>query len=109
MASELSHANYADAPQLQVASMGENLFRTRCAVCHTIGDGNDRIVGGPDLLDVTQRREREWLARWLANPAKMLAEKDPVAWKRRVAECGGRHPSSASRSTRHITRTSSYC
>jgi hypothetical protein len=33
---------------------------------------------GPDLLGVTQKRERKWLARWLAEPEKMLAEKDPI-------------------------------
>jgi hypothetical protein len=34
---------------------------------------------GPDLLNVTQRRERGWLARWLAEPEKLLAEEDPIA------------------------------
>ncbi len=93
MPSELSTKNYANAPELQTPSMGENLFRSRCAVCHTIGTGHVRIVGGgasieasqhragPDLLDVTQKRDREWLARWLADPSKMLAEKDPVVMK----------------------------
>ena len=46
---------------------------------------NARLLG-PDLLNVTQRREREWLARWLAAPDKMLAEKDPIAM-----ELYGRH------------------
>ena len=34
---------------------------------------------GPDLLGVTEKRERKWLARWLAAPDQMLAEKDPLA------------------------------
>lgn len=87
--SRYSKNNYANAPQLQVPTMGENLFRSRCTACHTIGGGT-RVVGGgeriekdqrrlgPDLLGVTQKRERAWLARWLANPAKMLAEQDPI-------------------------------
>ena len=33
---------------------------------------------GPDLLGVTDKREREWLARWLADPQKMFEEKDPI-------------------------------
>ena len=33
---------------------------------------------GPDLVGVTQKRGRAWLARWLAEPDKMLAEKDPI-------------------------------
>ena len=88
--SKFSNNDYSEAPQLQVSSMGENLFRSRCTACHTIG-GNTRTIGrekntessiaelGPDLLDVTRKRDRAWLARWLSNPARMLAEKDPVA------------------------------
>ena len=89
--SKYSNNNYADAPQLQLPSMGENLFRTRCIACHTIG-AETRVVGGgesieksqrpgPDLHGVTHRRERAWLARWLENPARMLAERDPVVMK----------------------------
>jgi len=55
---------------------GEYLFRTRCAVCHTVGGGDDL---GPDLLGVTERRDPAWLARWVKEPDKMLAEKDPIA------------------------------
>lgn len=74
--------NYANAPKLRTPSLGESLFRTRCAPCHTIGAGDivkpeERRVG-PDLLGVTQKRERAWLARWLAEPEKMLEEKDPI-------------------------------
>ena len=39
---------------------------------------NARLLG-PDLLNVTKRRDRAWLSRWLAEPDKMLAEKDPLA------------------------------
>jgi protein SCO1 len=55
---------------------GEDLYRRRCQDCHTIGAG-DAI--GPDLLDVTQNRERAWLERYLREPNKVLAEKDPIA------------------------------
>ncbi|MCZ7666994.1 MAG: cytochrome c [Chloroflexi bacterium] len=34
---------------------------------------------GPDLEGVTERRDRAWLARWIAEPDKMLAEGDPIA------------------------------
>ena len=33
---------------------------------------------GPDLLGVTKRRDRAWLARLLKEPDKMLAERDPI-------------------------------
>ena len=74
--------SYADAPELRKLSTGESLFRTRCAACHSIGEGDIMRTGqllGPDLLGVTQEREPAWLARWLAEPEKMLAEKDPIA------------------------------
>jgi protein SCO1/2 len=89
--SQIANGDYTQAPELEIASMGENLFRTRCETCHTIGRGNVRLVGGgagvelgqhrlgPDLMLVGERREQAWLARWLANPEQVLADKDPIA------------------------------
>lgn len=75
--------DYADAPEVRNISRGESLFRTRCASCHTIGAkdiaGSEKVHLGPDLLGVTRKRDRAWLTRWLAEPDKMLAEKDPLA------------------------------
>lgn len=75
--------NYADAPKLRNVTKGEDLFRTRCASCHTVGQGDVHVAGtrniGPDLLNVTRQRDREWLTRWLIEPDKMLEEKDPLA------------------------------
>jgi protein SCO1 len=59
-----------------LAVRGEYLFATRCVLCHTIGQGDG---DGPDLRGVTSRRDRAWLARWLAGPDRMLAEGDPTA------------------------------
>lgn len=75
----LTHNNYADAPVLRNISKGESLFRTRCTACHTIGVGDGQARIGPNLLGATKRRDREWLERWLADPEKMLAEKDSIA------------------------------
>ena len=55
---------------------GQYLFSTRCAACHTIG-GGDKI--GPDLLGVTNVRDRAWLARIIVDANKMVEEKDPIA------------------------------
>ena len=81
----LNQDSYANAPQLRAMSTGERLFQTRCAACHVIGAW-DQVPAhqsgrqiGPDLLNVTQRRDRAWLARWLEEPDAMLAEKDPLA------------------------------
>lgn len=75
--------DYANAPKLRDVTKGETLYRTRCAACHTIGGGDIREVAqrrvGPDLLGVVQMRDRAWLARWIAEPEKMLREKDPIA------------------------------
>lgn len=68
--------NFASAPEVPNFSRGHYLYRTRCAACHTMGQG-DRL--GPDLLNVVNRRDRAWLIRWLKAPDQMLAEKDPIA------------------------------
>jgi len=66
----------AEAPQQEVFGPGQLLFANRCAACHTFGKGQDL---GPDLKGVTERRERNWLIRYLASPDKMRAAKDPIA------------------------------
>ncbi len=71
--------SYAEAPKLRNLTEGENLFRTRCRACHTVGVGDGQPRVGPNLLGATQRRDRAWLTRWLAAPDKMLAEKDSIA------------------------------
>ena len=71
-----AHPSYAQAPPLTPLAQGEYLFHTRCAACHSLGQG-DGV--GPDLAGVTQQRERVWLERWLKEPEKMLAEGDPIA------------------------------
>ena len=67
--------SYADAKPLMVPN-GERLFASKCSACHSIGQG-DRI--GPDLAGVAQRRERAWLARYIAAPDELLAAGDPTA------------------------------
>jgi len=73
------HRDYSKAPKLRNITRGEQLFRTRCAICHTV-TGNE-IAGavGPDLLGVTRTREKQWLFDWLKAPDQMLAKKDPIA------------------------------
>jgi protein SCO1/2 len=68
--------SYAEAPRIIGLDAGEDLFRRRCQVCHTVGAGDGT---GPDLLGVTEKRDRGWLARWIQAPDAMLAGKDPIA------------------------------
>ena len=58
------------------ARPGEALYRRLCAGCHTVGKGNKV---GPDLAGVAERRDREWLLKFISNPQKLRAQKDPVA------------------------------
>lgn len=74
--------DYADAPdEVRTPSHGEQLYRTRCSSCHTLGDSENAGLRslGPDLLGVTSRRDPEWLSRWIKEPDRMLAEGDPLA------------------------------
>ena len=73
--SEQPATSYAEAQPLTL-DRGGYVFRTRCLGCHTIGKGD---VVGPDLAGVTARRDSAWLARYLAEPDRVLAAGDPIA------------------------------
>jgi len=60
----------------QDSDQAAKIFHTYCAACHTIGRG--RTVG-PDLQGVAARRSANWLERWISDPDRLLAEKDPAA------------------------------
>jgi protein SCO1/2 len=71
-----ANVNYEKASQIDLSDKGRYIFASQCAACHTIGHG-DKI--GPDLLGVTNARDRAWLERFISTPDKVLAEKDPIA------------------------------
>src|SRR5262245_29523388 len=60
------------------AQESSDFFRQNCVSCHTIGGGR---LTGPDLKNVTQRKEREWLIEFLQNPQTMMDKGDPYALK----------------------------
>jgi nitrite reductase (NO-forming) len=64
------------APTDPVAVAGKLSFESKCLACHTIA-GGDKL--GPDLYNVTKRRDHAWLAKWLKNPDQMLKAGDPIA------------------------------
>jgi cytochrome oxidase Cu insertion factor (SCO1/SenC/PrrC family)/mono/diheme cytochrome c family protein len=80
-----SNTGYA-VDQLQP---GQAMFKKICAPCHTIGVG-DRV--GPDLRAVSERRQHEWLTRFIRTPDKVLAEKDPTALTLAAKFPGARMP-----------------
>ena len=49
-------------------------FKQNCASCHTIGGGR---LTGPDLKNVTQQKDRDWLVRFMADPRAMIDSRDP--------------------------------
>ena len=51
-------------------------FSQNCKSCHTIGGG---AVTGPDLKDVSKRKDRAWLVRWILDPTGVLESGDPYA------------------------------
>ena len=56
--------------------LGTILFAKACAGCHSIGYGD---VVGPDLAGVLDRRDHDWLRRFLREPDIMRGEKDPLS------------------------------
>jgi len=74
--SSLANEKYSTTAANLNLDMGQYLFATRCAACHTIGNG-DKI--GPDLLGVTEVRDRAWLAKMIVDSNKLIEDKDPIA------------------------------
>jgi protein SCO1/2 len=54
---------------------GEALFIKTCGSCHSIGRG-PKV--GPDLVNLTSRRDRSWIASYIANPDKIRSQDTPV-------------------------------
>ena len=67
--------SYAEAQPIVVPN-GQRLFQSKCASCHTLGQG-DGV--GPDLAGITARRTRAWVTRYIAEPDALLAAGDPIA------------------------------
>lgn len=57
-----------------------DFFKQSCASCHTIGGG--RLVG-PDLKDVTKRKDAAWLIEFMLAPQRMIDSGDAYALKLR--------------------------
>ena len=68
---------YAEATRIEGVTEGAKLFMSRCSACHTVGGGDSKL--GPDLAGVIERRPSAWLHRWIKEPDRMMAEKDPTA------------------------------
>ncbi len=59
-------------------AQGAGLFDRHCAVCHSIGGGK---LTGPDLLNVSEKYEEDWLMRFIRSSQTMIKAGDPLAVK----------------------------
>ena len=66
----------AGSSRIEGVTEAAKLYMSRCSACHTIGGGDGKL--GPDLAGVVERRPRAWLHRWIKEPDRMMAEKDPT-------------------------------
>ncbi|MFD2827848.1 c-type cytochrome [Leeuwenhoekiella polynyae] len=57
------------------AAAGKALFNANCAACHKLYSR----ATGPALYDVTERRDRDWLYRWIKNNKELRDSGDPEA------------------------------
>jgi len=61
-----------------LAKKGAKVFEARgCATCHSIR-GKGGQLAGPDLAHVTERRNHDWLMRWMKDPTAMFGS-DSIA------------------------------
>ncbi len=65
-------------PSLLWSQDSPDFFRQNCMNCHTIGGGR---LTGPDLKDVSERKDREWLIGFTMNPKSYIDSGDPYAIK----------------------------
>lgn len=54
----------------------KRIFTTRCMACHTFGKG---VKVGPDLKGVTERRQRDWIVKFVRSSSTVIASGDPTA------------------------------
>ena len=60
----------------QNGSETEALFKTKCAICHTIGKG--KLVG-PDLANVHDRHTEEWMLKFIKSSQSLIKSGDSTA------------------------------
>lgn len=58
------------------AQQSADFFRQNCMSCHTIGGGR---LTGPDLKNLRERKDSEWLIEFILNPPEMISRGDPYA------------------------------
>ena len=60
------------------AQEAADYFRQNCVSCHTVGGGR---LTGPDLKNVIERKELDWLIEFVQSPQALIDKGDPYALK----------------------------
>jgi mono/diheme cytochrome c family protein len=81
----LASSTLVATPQDAVSEETIDFFQENCTSCHTIGGGR---ISGPDLKGATDRRDDEWLAKFIRDPKAFFEAGDPYALKI-LAEANG--------------------
>ncbi|MFT5883661.1 MAG: cytochrome c2 [Arcticibacterium sp.] len=58
------------------AAVGEKIFKNNCAACHAY---DSKVIVGPGLQGIDERRDYDWIKAWINNPAAVLASGDEYA------------------------------
>lgn len=72
---------FLSASTLDNGALGQDTpdyFRQNCTSCHTIGGGR---LTGPDLKNISKKKDRAWLLKYLMNPRAMIDSGDAYAKK----------------------------
>lgn len=57
-------------------ALGEKLYKNNCAQCHAV---DNAVVVGPGLQGIQERRDYDWLKKWINNPNAVIASGDAYA------------------------------
>lgn len=75
--SRLNSRNFGNNYNNHEQSKAKTMFENNCSSCHSI----NKVMVGPALGGILKRRKMDWLIKWVQNPQKMVAAKDPEALK----------------------------
>ncbi|GAB4370883.1 MAG: hypothetical protein Kow0042_13300 [Calditrichia bacterium] len=62
--------------QSPTAAEGEKIYKDLCAACHSLGEGD---LVGPDLKNITTKRDLNWLKNFILAPDQMMEKGDSLA------------------------------
>lgn len=86
-AGKFTHVDMAAKLDVKMADDGKAIYDLKCAACHKLTA--EKLVG-PGWLDVTTRRQPEWIMNFVTNTEEMI-DKDPKA-QAMLAVCMVRMP-----------------